>query len=102
MLQITEIAEIEHKPERRYQRNTKTRIYVWPKGETLIENLENRKSRPYDLFRKQVIPTVLAQLGVDASTKIRWSQYAGCSCPCSPGFVLDKRLGKDVHVTVTE
>ena len=82
-------------------RNKKARIYIFPKGETLLDNLENRRSRPYNLYRKQVIPTVLKAMGLPEDTKVRWSQYAGCSmCPCSPGFIIDSERGTEVFVNV--
>ena len=77
----------------------KTRVYVFPKGENLMENLMNRKTRPYTTYKKEVLPEVFRAMGLPADTKARWSQYAGCSCPCSPGFVLDL-VGKEVFVDV--
>lgn len=77
-----------------------TRIYVWPQGESILENLENRRQRPYTAYKKEVIPAVLEKMGLPADTKVRWSQYAGCSCPCSPGFIVDGDSRRDVHVDV--
>ena len=77
-----------------------TRIYVWPQGETIMDNLMNRKQRPHTTYKKEVIPSVLEKMGLPADTKVRWSQYAGCSCPCSPGFIVDGDSRRDVHVTV--
>lgn len=77
----------------------KTRVYVFPQGETLLENLANRKSRPYTAYRKEVLPAVFRAMGLPENTRAKWSQYAGCSCPCSPGFVLDV-YGKEVFVNV--
>jgi len=77
-----------------------TRIYVWPKGETIMQNLMNRKQREHTVYKKEVIPGVLEAMGLPADTKVRWSQYAGCSCPCSPGFIVDGDSRRDVHVTV--
>ena len=77
-----------------------TRIYVWPQGESVMDNLMNRKRRPYTAFKKEVIPTVLEKMGLPADTRVRWSQYAGCSCPCSPGFIVDGDSRRDVHVDV--
>ena len=77
-----------------------TRIYVWPQGESIMDNLMNRKQRPYTAYKKEVIPAVLKAMGLPADTKVRWSQYAGCSCPCSPGFVVDGHSRHDVHVDV--
>lgn len=77
-----------------------TRIYVWPQGESLMDNLMNRKQRPFAQYKKEVIPSVLEAMGLPTDTKVRWSQYAGCSCPCSPGFVVDGDSRRDVHVEV--
>ena len=66
----------------------RSRVYIFPKGESLIENLMNRKGRPYNEYRKQVMPDVLEAMGLPRDTKVKWSQYAGCSCPCSPGFIV--------------
>lgn len=78
-----------------------SRVYIFPQGETLLDNLQNRRSRPFNEYRKQVMPAVLKALGLPATTKVRWSQYAGCSCPCSPGFIVEAVLGKTVYVDVT-
>ena len=62
------------------------RMYVDVKDETIFDNLANRKRRPYNVYK-----TLLWSLnfkGVLRLGKLQWSQYAGCSCPCSPGFIL--------------
>jgi hypothetical protein len=84
-----------------------SRIYIWPKGETIMDNLNNRRQRPYTVYRKEVLPGVLASLGIKIEdAQLRWSRYAGCSCPCSPGFILDgyysELNGKDILVTLVE
>lgn len=76
------------------------RVYIFPKDETIWENLENRHQRPHTTFRKEVMPAVLAAMNLPANTRIRWSQYAGCSCPCSPGFIIDEVKGTSVYVDV--
>ncbi len=48
------------------------------------------------LFRPMV-PVVLRRVGKPVDLKARWSQYAGCSCPCSPGFVVEG-LHVDIYV----
>ena len=68
--------------------NGKSRVYIFPKGENLVENLINRRTRPYTEYRKQVMPDVLEAMGLPRDTKVKWSRYAGCSCPCSPGFIV--------------
>lgn len=77
-----------------------THIYVWPKGETILENLEKRHQRPYTIYKKEVIPNVLRRMGLPSYTKVRWSQKAGCGCGCSPAFIVDTHTGADVHVTI--
>jgi hypothetical protein len=62
-------------------------IYVWPKGESLMENLQNRRERPYTAYKKMLQP-LFAELGISANAKLAWNQRAGCSCPCSPGFFI--------------
>lgn len=82
--------------------NKKARVYIFPKGENIYENLMNRRQRPQTQYRKEVIPSVLDEMGLPENTKVRWSQYAGCSCPCSPGFIIDEVHGTEVFVTVEE
>ena len=62
------------------------RVYVWPKNESIMDNFQNRHSRPTKVFRKVAV-AALKEIGID-KPKMVWSQYAGCSCPCSPGFIM--------------
>lgn len=66
------------------EHDKKPRVYVSTKGETLLDNLANRTTRPYVAWRK-VLVAAFQQLGFEG--QLRWSQKAGCSCPCSPGFI---------------
>jgi len=81
-----------------------TRVYFFPKDENFLDNLVNRKHRPHQIWRK-MLPGVLAQLGISGA-KAKWSQKAGCRCPCSPGFILDVSVNDgdhnrvDIYVTV--
>lgn len=72
------------------------KLYLWVSGETLLENLTNRHSRPHNYYKKEVLPSILREVAtkypeLSISTDIKdwsWSQKCGCSmCPCSPGFV---------------
>ena len=85
-------------------RATKGRVYVWPANESVLENLVNRHSRPIKLYRKAALQA-LADLGI-TDVKLSWSQRAGCSCPCSPGFIADGTYGAlyrtDVYVTIDD
>lgn len=79
----------------------RARIYFWLKEETILENLfEGRHTRPYIEFKK-LIPQILKAAGLP-DQKVRWSQRAGCSCLCSPGFVTVKSVFADqsneIHV----
>ena len=78
-------------------RQRKARVYVWPQGENVIENLKNRRSRPYHEWWRLLHP-LFEEYGIDPQ-KVRWSQKAGCSCGCSPGFVDESGVLKgDLHV----
>ncbi len=63
--------------------NKKPRIYV-SCDETLLENLVNRTTRPVNAWGR-VIRKAMKQLELPG--RIGWYQRAGCSCPCSPGFI---------------
>ena len=81
----------------------RARVYVDLDGESVLENLQNRRDRPYNVYKKEVLPTMLRLLGLPVATKLSWSQKAGCSCPCSPGFIDNNEvLPFDIHVTVTD
>ena len=78
------------------QRHKNTRVFVEScSEETVLEQLFNRKDRPHAEWRKTVIPEVLKELNLSADTKVRWSQYAGCTCPCSPAFIIQDTNGYD-------
>lgn len=91
------------RPIERYTQ-TKSKLFVFIEGENVLENMQNRMSRPVAEYRKLLAP-IFQMLGVE---KAMWSQHAGCRmCPCSPGFVLDRRvhiddfyLGNDIYITI--
>lgn len=87
-LQIADItvAARVHRRTRNYG-SSRSIVYVHPKGETLIDNLINRRSRPIKLFREQAVKA-LADKGITYS-KLSWRQNAGCPCGCSPGFIAE-------------
>lgn len=78
-----------------------TRVYVSPKNESLMDQIQSRRQKPSVTFKKLVIAE-LREAGYNG--KVRYSRYAGCKmCPCSPGFVLESSLGDapcDVWLTV--
>lgn len=85
------------------QSNSRPRIYISIDGETLAQNLRDRRDRPYSVYKKEVLPKLFRLLGINPA-KVSWSQKAGCRmCPCSPGFVVQSRdIPYDIHVTVTD
>lgn len=85
--------------ERRLRANSKSRVFIWPKNESVMDNLVNRRDRPHDAW-KRFAEKAAALFDVQAD-KISWSQKAGCACGCSPGFVIHgDRPGFDIHVTI--
>ena len=86
----------------RKQLGIKARVYISVDSESILEDFGNRAVRPWTLYKKEVMPTVMRKLGFPGwNKKFRWSQKAGCSCGCSPGFILTEVFGKDIWVTVT-
>lgn len=79
--------------------NHNTRIHFFV-DETIIENLENRRNRPYTEYRK-LLPEVFEKLGIPANTKASWRQNAGCSCGCSPAFIVEVLYHNHVYVDIT-
>lgn len=99
--------------------NSRGQVHVFVEGESLLENLFYRRDRPYKYYR-QLMPDVLkfvqnnlkCKSDIQKRRKINitnenfmsmgWSQYAGCSCGCSPGFILkhDDMRGFEFYVTI--
>lgn len=79
------------------------RVYFFEKNESILAHLNRRHYRPHQEYRK-LLPQVYKQLDFPLGVKAKWSQYAGCSCPCSPGFILklpdDFSYQQDIFVTV--
>lgn len=92
----------------RVQRST-SRISVWGNTKEDYEALEAieqlRKKSFINVYKADVMPAVLAAMGLPADTKVSWSRTAGCSCGCSPGFIIkhDRSTdARDVFVTYTK
>lgn len=84
-------------------REGNTRVYFWPQGENMLQNLENRRSRPYEDYR-WLLPAVLMQAGipVEYADGARWRQKAGCTCGCSPGFIIAFKSKDSIHVDIVQ
>jgi hypothetical protein len=80
------------------------RVFISFKGETILDNLNNRVSRPHNQL-KPIVEAALFLEGIE-HTKIRWSQKAGCRmCPCSPGFIVEGTSfenRRDFYLTVED
>jgi len=79
------------------------RVYFFEKNESILAHLNRRHYRPHQEYRK-LLPKVYEQLDFPLGVKAKWSQYAGCSCPCSPGFILklpnNFSYEQDIFITV--
>jgi len=66
--------------------NGAPRLYIEVGDETILENLENRRRRPYNVYKKMIAASGIGSvLNLEG---LRWSRHAGCKmCACSPGFV---------------
>jgi hypothetical protein len=75
--------------------------YFFLTGESILENLKNRRSRPSKEFRK-LLWEVLEKEGYTKHEvgSVVWSQKCGCSCGCSPGFRINGLYGKDYFIDV--
>ena len=78
------------------------KAYIWASGESVIENLINRRNRPYKLYQEHVLPVILQEVAEKhpeyrISTNVKdwgWRSKCGCSmCPCSPGFIQKNQFG---------
>lgn len=98
-MQIAKITKRTHR-DRRLRSRSKTRVFVCPKGETVLKHMEKHRERPVKLWKPFAAKAAEA-LGVSFES-IGWSQKAGCDCGCSPGFVVkgSHRPGFDIHVTL--
>ena len=71
------------------------KLYIWTSGESVLDNLANRHSRPTDYYKKEVIPVIMEQIKEQFPEEAKylgkenwgWRAKCGCTCPCSPGFV---------------
>lgn len=76
-------------------RKRKSRLSVYGKDvESLADNFVNRTRRPYKIYREAAKP-FLEALGLPTKG-IAWSQYAYCSCPCSPAFIMPEAIRRNV------
>jgi len=80
--------------------NKKMRVYLFPKRESVFENYLGRWARDKKLWRKIALQ-IMEKFGYK-DIKISFSQYAGCRCGCSPGFIADIKNGKELFITYNQ
>ena len=73
-------------------KNKTSKVYVHPTNETIAENLIMRRSRNVELYKK-IATACLPKFSIYFES-MRWSQKAGCSCGCSPGFVFSSNYDR--------
>ena len=101
------IVKIRTRKLERHEGFRKCRIYIFT-DESILENLLLRASgencHPSGVYRKQVLPAIWKSLNITPPKKINWSSKAGCSCGCSPGFIINDKIhplhSKEVFVDI--
>ena len=78
-------------------RKRKSRLSVYGKDvESLADNFVNRTRRPYKIYRDAAKP-FLEALGLPTKGLV-WSQYAYCTCPCSPAFIMPEHVVREFGI----
>lgn len=67
----------------------RSRVHFFKETSTEVPPSEYRTLLPA-IFEKLNLPPLQSN----------WSKYAGCSCPCSPGFILETNVGYDIFVSI--
>lgn len=109
-LQINHVRESEVEKKMSRFGSTKTRIYFFVDTDGPATDLFSgtRFNKPHKSYRS-MLPEVFKQLGYGTEAikqmilSCSWSQKAGCSCGCSPGFVMKNRehtSGTDIFVDI--
>ena len=111
------ITEVQLNSESPYKRSGEPKryhdkIYIWIENESILENMNNRRNRPYTTYKKEILPKLMEYLEMNfpkvhkhlKDVKWGWNQNCGCSmCPCSPGFIGDVIRDNevlDIHITI--
>jgi hypothetical protein len=85
----------------RFDHNTNlTKVYIFDQNSInpLTDIVSGyRYNRPYDWY-KTWVPNVIEMIYQEAgynlgAFKLSWTQYCGCTCPCSPGFLIRDSQG---------
>lgn len=79
-----------------FRRLTKTRAYIFAdQPKDLLSMFSDRFNSPTRSTTNAVKRAIASQINTEQSLSIsesdislKWDQYAGCSCPCSPGYIV--------------
>jgi len=77
------------------------RVYCWVNEYNPIGDIMNgeRWNKPHKDIAP-LLPAIFKEYGVPEDTRFEWSQWAGCNCGCSPGFIVYHYGGcADIHIT---
>ncbi len=69
----------------------KPTLHLWREDKTVLSHLEERwTDKEFNLeIKRQLLPAIKAIFFLDQPlVALWWSQYAGCTCPCSPGWLI--------------
>lgn len=85
----------------RRERWKKSRLYVdinesIQKNKNIVDVFYSRYNSPKIRLTKQIKKELVNELNKlfpniachESDIRLKWNQYAGCSCPCSPGYVM--------------
>ena len=111
IMQIKEIKIKRYSSRQGEKKQSSPKMYIFIENESVMENLQNRRTRPYNEYKKLIIPKVMESISKthpDLFERIRdikwgWDRYCGCSmCPCSPGFIGEGAYyeSTDIYVTI--
>jgi hypothetical protein len=86
------------------ERQKYPRIY-FHYSSSIMENMIHRYNNPYKEYRK-TFPEIEKRLSLRGPINAVWNQNAGCSCGCSPGFIVknsdDIGLYDDLFINIQE
>jgi hypothetical protein len=74
----------------------KSRVYWWYRGDKELD------AASVKTLKEAVVSIVNGMGHKIKATEIKYDIYAGCSCGCSPGFILPIRNGKDIFINITK
>jgi len=77
-------------------RLVKTRAYIYANNTSdILQLFSERYKSPSRKTTNAIKKSIINQINVNTSLtlsesdiSLKWSQYAGCSCPCSPGYIV--------------